>query len=166
MGNGIVWNINGANITGDNLNDIDLTVIVGTDGVSDSQISQVAEECESLQIRLLYDGEFGFTAALTINIGRKYAGVTADLFHYNEQKNTLEFVSSHEVAGDGTVNISLTHASDYVFVFRNMPTEEVSNEGGSSGASWWWIVLIVLIVLIGAGFGGVFLIRKQEDQNE
>ena len=41
---------------------------------------------------LAYDGEFGFTATLTVNMESKNAGLYANLFYYNEQTGELEFI--------------------------------------------------------------------------
>ncbi len=43
---------------------------------------------------LAYDGEFGFTATLTINMESKNTGLYANMFYYNEQTGKLEVVSS------------------------------------------------------------------------
>jgi hypothetical protein len=42
---------------------------------------------------LAYDGEFGFTATLTINMESKNTGLYANMFYYNEQTGKLEFSS-------------------------------------------------------------------------
>ena len=42
---------------------------------------------------LAYDGEFGFTATLTINMESKNTGLYANMFYYNEQTGKLKFYS-------------------------------------------------------------------------
>ena len=42
-----------------------------------------------MNLSLAYDGEFGFTATLTVNMEPKNSGMYANLFYYNEQTGKL-----------------------------------------------------------------------------
>ncbi|MBC5658261.1 right-handed parallel beta-helix repeat-containing protein [Anaerosacchariphilus sp. NSJ-68] len=94
MGNGLSWKINGQDIT-DAAGDIDFDVTVGADAgksIPVDVINNVTGERSSLNLTLAYDGEFGFTATLTVNMESKNAGLYANLFYYNEQTGKLEFI--------------------------------------------------------------------------
>ena len=94
MGNGLSWKIYGKDIT-DAAGDIDFDVTVGADAgksIPVDVINNVTGEHSSLNLTLAYDGEFGFTATLTVNMESKNAGLYANLFYYNEQTGELEFI--------------------------------------------------------------------------
>ena len=115
MGNGLSWKINGQDIT-EPSGDIDFGVTVGADAgksIPVDVINNVTGERSSMNLSLAYDGEFGFTATLAINMESKNAGLYANLFYYNEQTGELEFVSAGQIDADGNVELEFTHASDY-----------------------------------------------------
>ena len=77
MGNGLSWKIYGKDIT-DAAGDIDFDVTVGADAgksIPVEVINNVTGERSSLNLTLAYDGEFGFTATLTVNMESKNAGL-------------------------------------------------------------------------------------------
>ena len=91
MGNGLSWKIYGKDIT-DAAGDIDFDVTVGADAgksIPVDVINNVTGERYSMNLTLAYDGEFGFTATLTVNMESKNAGLYANLFYYNEQTGEL-----------------------------------------------------------------------------
>jgi len=49
---------------------------------------------DKFQFSLAYDGEFGFTATLTVNMESKNAGLYANLFYYNEQTKSISPAAS------------------------------------------------------------------------
>ena len=85
MGNGILWSVDGKGITTDKAGDIDFSVKSGVKTVPVDIINNVTGESYSIQISLAYEGEFGFTAVLSIGLGRENAGYTASLYYYNEK---------------------------------------------------------------------------------
>lgn len=94
MGNGLSWKIYGKDIT-DASGDIDFDVTAGADAgksIPVDVINNVTGERSSMNLTLAYDGEFGFTATLTVNMESKNAGLYANLFYYNEQTGELEFI--------------------------------------------------------------------------
>ena len=118
MGNGLSWKIYGKDIT-DAAGDIDFDVTVGADAgksIPVDVVNNVTGERSSMNLTLAYDGEFGFTATLAINMESKNAGLYANLFYYNEQTGELEFVSAGQIDADGNTELEFTHASDYTIV--------------------------------------------------
>ncbi|MCI6866934.1 MAG: hypothetical protein MR871_03130, partial [Lachnospiraceae bacterium] len=188
MGNGITWSVNGQSITGDTIGDIDFTVTTNTNTIPVDIINNVTGERYSTQISLAYDGEFGFTAVLSVNMDASNAGLYANLFYYNEKTGELEFICYDEIAADGTAELTFTHASDYAIVIDTEPMDkgadeadgdkaEASGTGNDSTQSgdgstqngtevadgtWnplWLLLIGAVVIVIGLG---VFFVRKKE----
>lgn len=117
MGGGVKWEINGQDIPTDlDFTDLDLGVDLGTSGIDLDVINTVTGELGSVQITLAHDGEFGFALTLTAPLGKENAGYWANLYHYDEAGETLDFETSAEIASDGSANLRMTHASQYAIV--------------------------------------------------
>ena len=117
MGDGLSWSVNGQDIPTDaDLSDLDLGVDLGTDGIPVDVINAITGEKDSVQITLAYDGEFGFTLTLTAPLGEDNAGYWANLYHYNEDAEAMNFEAAAEIGADGSVSLPLSHASQYAIV--------------------------------------------------
>ena len=183
MGNGLSWKIYGKDIT-DAAGDIDFDVTVGADAgksIPVDVINNVTGEHSSLNLTLAYDGEFGFTATLTVNMESKNAGLYANLFYYNEQIGELEFISAGQIDAEGNVELEFTHASDYTIV---VDTRIMSDNGQAdnkadetipapktddSTSKYAWnntIIIIIGICIILIVFGAVFYVRKKSGSEE
>ena len=183
MGNGISWKIYGKDIT-DAAGDIDFGVTVGADAgksIPVDVINNVTGERSSLNLTLAYDGEFGFTAILTINMESKNEGLYANLFYYNEQTGELEFVSAGQIDADGNVELVFTHASDYTIVVDtkimsdNAQADNKADETipapktDDSTSKYAWnntIIIIIGICIILIVLGAVFYVRKKSGSEE
>lgn len=183
MGNGLSWKIYGKDIT-DAAGDIDFGVTVGADAgksIPVDVINNVTGERSSLNLTLAYDGEFGFTATLTVNMESKNAGLYANLFYYNEQTGELEFISAGQIDADGNVELVFTHASDYTIVVDakimsdNGQADNKSDETipapktDDSTSKYAWnntIIIIIGICIILIVFGAVFYVRKKSGSEE
>ena len=177
MGNGITWSVDGKSITGDKTGDIDFSVTVGTDFIPEDAINDVVGIRDSKQISLAYDGEFGFTAVLSIDMEADNAGMYANLFYYNVAAGKLEFICTDKIAADGTARLTFTHASDYVIAIDTEPmdggpenpgeseTSSVSDTSGDSaiispgtGNNAWkpWGIIVVSAFVLLVGLGVLF----------
>lgn len=117
MGDGLSWSVNGQDIPTDaNLTDLDLGVDLGTDGIPVDVINAITGEKDSVQITLAYDGDFGFTLILTAPLGEDNAGYWANLYHYDEDTEAMNFEAAAEIGVDGSVSLPLSHASQYAIV--------------------------------------------------
>lgn len=121
LGNGIVWSVNGAKITGDNIDDIDFAVTVSTEEnpinvIPVEVLNKVTGKNHHIEISLAHDGEFGFTAVLSLNFKPENAGRLANLYYFDVTENALEFICEDEIAADGMAELTFTHASDYTIV--------------------------------------------------
>ena len=183
MGNGLSWKIYGKDIT-DAAGDIDFDVTVGADAgksIPVDVINNVTGERYSMNLTLAYDGEFGFTATLTVNMESKNAGLYANLFYYNEQTGELEFISAGQIDSDGNVELVFTHASDYTIV---VDAKIMSDNGQADSkadetipapktddniSKYAWnntIIIIIGICIILIIFGAVFYVRKKSGSEE
>ena len=183
MGNGLSWKINGQDIT-EPSGDIDFGVNVGADAgksIPVDVINNVTGERYSINLTLAYDGEFGFTATLTVNMESKNAGLYANLFYYNEQTGELEFISAGQIDPDGNVELVFTHASDYTIVVDakimsdngqadNKADETIpASKTDDNISKYAWnntIIIIIGICIILIIFGAVFYVRKKSGSEE
>ena len=191
MGDGISWKINGKDIT-DAAGDIDFGVTVGADAgksIPVDVINNVTGERYSMNLSLAYDGEFGFTATLTINMESKNTGLYANLFYYNEQTGKLEFVSAGLIDADGNVELEFTHASDYTIVIdaavmdggnkdsinttkdnenaKDNTTIPASNADNAKSDAWNPAIIIIIgICILLIVFGAVIFVRKKSGSEE
>ena len=183
MGNGLSWKIYGKDIT-DASGDIDFDVTAGADAgksIPVDVINNVTGERSSMNLTLAYDGEFGFTATLTVNMESKNAGLYANLFYYNEQTGELEFISAGQIDPDGNVELVFTHASDYTIV---VDTKIMSDNGQAdnkadetipapktddSTSKYAWnntIIIIIGICIMLIVIGAIFYVRKKSGSEE
>ncbi len=188
MGSGILWSVDGKSVTGntspDSAGDIDFSVKTGVDTVPVDIVNNVTGERYSIQISLAYEGEFGFTAVLSIDLGRENAGYTASLYYYNENTGELEFICADEVSADGTASLAFTHASDYVIEIDGdgeegdsaaesaQPDEKGGTAGNGTatdknpqeGQPWgMWLMAVIGVAVISVGAGVYFIVRKKKD---
>lgn len=134
MGDDIAWKVNGTEIEADKVADINFEVMVGTkekplNNIPADVVNSVCDDKYFMDISLTYDGEFGFTAVLTLNVGNKNAGMFANLFYYNEQTGKPEFMCADQVAKDGTAELTFTHASEYIVVVAEASMAPAPNNG-------------------------------------
>ena len=94
----------------------DLGVNLDTSGIPVNVINTITGEVGTVQITLAHDGEFGFTMTLTAPLGKENAGYWANLYHYDEDAEALNFEAAAKIDEDGTVTIPFSHASQYAIV--------------------------------------------------
>ena len=117
LGDDLSWTVNGKDIPDDAaLADLDLGVALDTDGIPANVVNAITGEVGTVQITLAHDGEFGFTMTLSAPLGEENAGYWANLYHYDEEAEALQFEAAAEIDEDGNVKIPFTHASQYAIV--------------------------------------------------
>ena len=129
MGNGIVWLVNGRNVTADHANDVNLSVQIGTTAIPRDIVSNVAGDRSTVQLSLAHSGDFGYGAVLVINMGTANAKSYANLFYYNESTGGLEFITVDQINENGIAELLFTHASNYVIVVG----EAMGKSAGAAG---------------------------------
>ncbi len=135
LGGGILWTVNGLDVAAQNAKDIDFGVTMGElagSSIPVDVINNVTGERYSMNLTLAYDGEFGFTATLTINMDAVNAGLYANLFYYNPETGELEFMCAGKIDEAGNTELTFSHASDYTIVIDTMPMDgSVQDETGA-----------------------------------
>ena len=113
----IQWSVNGADIPTDtDFTDLDLGASLGTSGIPVNVINTITGEVGTVQITLAHDGAFGFTMTLTAPLGKENAGYWANLYHYDEDAEAMNFEAAAKIDEDGSVTIPFSHASQYAIV--------------------------------------------------
>lgn len=188
MDNGMTWSVDGKSITADSINDIDFSVATDSNAIPVDVINEVSGERYSMNLSLSYNGEFGFEAVLTVNMGKKNVGLFANLFYYNEKTGELEFICADEINADGNTELTFTHASEYTIVVdkesmefalaetegsgkeeaidttidsEELPTSAQTFESKDSNGLLLGSVILVLILI--AGIGVVIAVRKKDE---
>ena len=110
--NGFKWTINGEDIT--EPMDIDLGVNEGADNIPVVIINEVTGDCDYTKITLSHDGDFGFTAVLTVDMGEENEGFYANLYYYVDAG--LDFICADKISSKGMADLTFTHASEYIVV--------------------------------------------------
>lgn len=117
------WSIGGTEVAATDLKDIDLEITLNTDAIPSSLVDSVAEGKPSTQISLTHNGEFGFRADLTLNLGSEHSGETGNLYYY-DSSGKLVFRNAGEIGADGSISLSFSHASDYVVVIDSAASKD------------------------------------------
>ena len=139
MGGNVSWTVDGNDVpTATHFADMDFGVDRNTTGIDVDVINAITGEVSSVQITLAHDGEFGFTLTLTAPLGRENAGSWANLYHYNEDAESLSYETSGEIQEDGTASLKMTHASQYAIIIddksHQLPFEDVTSGAWYEGA--------------------------------
>lgn len=109
------WTVNGKSVT--NAKNVNLEV-KAANNVPTDKVAKLAGSNPTVQIALTENGDFGFTANLTYNVGAQYAGKYANLFWYKND-GTFEAISNSKIDPNGYSNLQFTHASNYVIVIAD-----------------------------------------------
>lgn len=129
FGNGISWKINGTSV--DTAKSVDMGIKKGTKNIPASVLNTVTGENSTVQLSLTYDGEFGFFAELSVDLGRENDGLFAALYHFNEKSGEMELVDQSEIKS-GKASFTMSHASEYAIVISGAPVYD--NVDSASGA--------------------------------
>ena len=124
---GYSWTIGGTEVLASNLKDVDLEVKVGVDVVPSGLVSSIAEGKPTTQISLTHNGDFGFRADLSLNLGSENSGGTSSLYYY-DSSGKLIFMNAGKIGADGSTSLSFSHASDYVIVVEKAAPPATDNE--------------------------------------
>ena len=87
MNDDITWAVNGLSFT-DAPKNIDFRVRTDTKNIPSKLVNEVADVYPHTNLTLEHDGDFGFTALLSINVGTENEGMYANLYYYDQDKNS------------------------------------------------------------------------------
>ena len=114
---GYTWTINGKDILAEDLKDINLEVKQNSNAIPNKVIQSLAGDNPTQQLSLTHNGDFGFKASLTINVGSQYHGQYGNLFYYDSDGKVV-FINAGMIDENGNVTLTFSHASDYVIVMK------------------------------------------------
>ena len=126
--NGYTWTINGKNIAASDLQDINLEVTRNTNYIPNGIVSAIAGNNPVEQISLTYNGNFGFKADLTINVGKQYYGKYGNLYYYDSD-GKMVLMNAGAIDKDGNVTLGFSHASEYAIVITDVPASQNQSDG-------------------------------------
>ena len=154
MGANVSWTVDGNDVpAGASFGDMDFGVNLNTTGINVDVINAITGEVSSVQITLAHDGEFGFILTLTAPLGAENAGYWANLYHYDEDDETLNYETSGEIKEDGTARLRMTHASQYAIIIDKQ-THQLPFTDVASGAWYEQAVRYAYLNGIMAGTSG------------
>ena len=124
MSDGVTWTIDSSSIDTETIKDINLKVTVGESNIPRELLEALTEEEQFTELSLAHDGEFGFTAEMSIQLDAE-EGQYANLFYYNETTGEFEFVCAAIIDANNTAIFKFGHASDYVVIISDRTCEEL-----------------------------------------
>ena len=184
----ISWKIDGSKIDSESLKDINLKVSLGSSQIPEHKLEALTENENYIELSLAHEGEFGFTAVLSVQLDNGQPGQYANLFYYNEETDDFEFMCASLINSKGIADFEFKHASDYVIIISDNTEENLLEEkaeemdraedraveamvqakeelpakepGKAAG-------IIAIILLASAALGiGAYLIFKKNDEEE
>lgn len=115
---GYSWTINGRDIMASDLSDINLEVKQNTGAIPNRVIQSMAGDNPVQQLSLTHNGNFGFRASLTINVGSENSGKYGNLYYY-DSTGKMVFMNAGVIDANGNVTLSFSHASEYLVVVND-----------------------------------------------
>jgi len=132
MDNGIVWTINGMDITKPRSADISAKKNTRSN-IPEKLIDEIRKDKVSITLLSVGGrGDFGFDAVMNVELGMKYDGLYANSFRYDSKTDELEFTDCGIINGR-KADLNFTAAADYVIVISKEPMggfEDVAAGGG------------------------------------
>ena len=132
MYNGFVWTINGLDVT--NPKTVDMRVSKVSKRIPVDIINNVTGENSNVQLSLEHNGDFGFTAVLTVGLGKKNNGLYANLFYYNKKTGELELTDFDKIE-KGKAELVFTHASEWAVVVDKEVLGEIDDISSAAGVA-------------------------------
>lgn len=128
LANGFTWTIDASTVDTSKveagLEAINLWVEIVEEVIPAEIVKETAGENKDVrEISLKHNGEFGFTAALDVPLGKEFAGRNATLYYFNPEAKALEAQELVTIDEFGKARFTFTHASDYVVVIEEAAVE-------------------------------------------
>lgn len=120
-GYGRIWTINGADLKGSlNLSTSGVNVNIPAEAYKDIACAGSVQFSAAA-------GDLGFTAQISVPVGKDNAGRNAAFYRYNETSGRLEFVAIATVGNDGTVTAGITRGGKYFVAYGdNVKAPEIA----------------------------------------
>ena len=168
MGGAVTWSIDVDSIDESAMAEVDMGVELGTNNVPRELISTILNGNKYLEITLAHQGEFGFEPVLNVALGKEYSGKYANLFYYNPETETLEFICDAIIGPDGVASLRFEHASCYLIVVSDESMSGVSFEDETVNPVTRWIIVSVFVcmLLVIVGYGIFFFMKKRREEED
>ncbi|MDE5931605.1 MAG: SH3 domain-containing protein, partial [Lachnospiraceae bacterium] len=168
MGGAVTWSIDVDSISESAMTEVDMGVTVGTNNVPQELVSTILNGNKYLEITLAHQGEFGFEPVLNIALGKEYSGKYANLFYYDPETETLEFICDAVIGPDGVASLRFEHASCYLIVVSDESMSGVSFEDETVNPVTRWIIVgvFVCMLLVVVGYGIFFFLKKRREEED
>ena len=128
MNDQVSWSIDGSTIENDNLENINLEVELGNSQIPERKLEILTEGETYVELSLAHNGEFGFTAVLSVELKEAQPGQYANLFYYNEETGEFEFMCASLVSSTCKAEFEFKHASEYVIIISDDTKEMLVEE--------------------------------------
>ena len=167
MNDRAMWHVSADTVKG-NFADIDMNVLFEKGVIPKNLLERFGEENGYQEFTLAHDGPFGFGAELEVLLDPEYRGQYANLFYFDAQADTLEFICAEIIGEDGYVRFSMEHASSYVIIISDHILTEIPGENATSSSPLRWIVvgILILVALAAVGAAGYFYLQKRREEEE
>lgn len=120
-----------------------------------------------MQLSLTHNGDFGFEATLTVDVGKENVDKFGNLYYYDSD-GKLVFMNAGKISADGSVDLTFSHASDYVIVIgenqtpakasdtttRNIKKAVKTNDTADTG-------VMSMVLLLGVAVISASVVRKK-----
>lgn len=168
MGNAVTWSIDVESIDESAMKEVDMGVTLGTESVPQELISTILNGNKYLEVTLAHQGTFGFEPVMNIALGKEYSGQYANLFYYDSEKESLEFICSALIGADGVASLRFEHASCYLIIVSEQSMSGVSIDDDSVNPLTRWIIIgvFVCMLLVVVGYGIFFFLKKREEEED
>ncbi len=173
MGKYATWSIDIDEVDPNTIAEVDMGISLGTENVPTELIQAILDGNKYLEFTLAHDGSFGFHPLLRVALDPMYEGWYANLFYYNEDAETLEFICDAMIDSDGIAEFDMEHASSYVIIVSPVsmagtavPDGAVTGDTGSHAMRWIVIGGIVGIIAVGTGCGIFFYRKRRQEETE
>lgn len=166
MGNAVTWSIDVDSIDENAMTEVDMGVTLGTENVPQELISTILNGNKYLEVTLAHQGTFGFEPVMNIALGKEYSGQYANLFYYDSEKESLEFICSAIIGPDGVASLRFEHASCYLIIVSGQSMSGVSFDDDSVNPLTRWIIIgvFVCMLLVVIGYGIFFFLKKKREE--
>ena len=120
MPNDVTWIMNGMAMKLTSAATMDLNVRIGSKSIPDSLLSDITSTNPHFEFEIPYTGPLGFMATLVFPVGQNFAGMFANLYHYQEANKDMVLEKTTVVNGDGYAEFEMSHASAFSVVITSM----------------------------------------------
>ncbi len=181
----VSWTIHGDTIETDHFEDMNLKVSFNDSRIPEWKLAVLTENETYMEMSLAHEGAFGFTAVLSLQLENAQPGQYANLFYYNEQTGSFEFMCASLINSKCSADFEFKHASDYVIIISDHTKENLLAEKAEAFAQAEMekeealaqareelpaeepkkaagIIVLILLASVALGIGAYLIFRKNE----